>query len=927
MKRTYTAQKFLIVGLVLVAFLLRLFRLQAQSFWIDEGWTIYYANLSPAELWHVLQTTKIVPPLYHFLTLFWSRLMGDGEFSLRFCSVVFGTLAIPLAYRLGKSLGDRRAGVLLALLLAVSPYQIWHSQDARNYTMLTAASLLSMWAFVNLWQTPAKDEGKRLWFGTRFPLKWSLLYFLGTEWALLTHYHGFIIVGVQGLFLLLTWRRHWRDYLAWGSLLFVILAVFGTWLIFGLSLLKSYLNWIPQPGLLESYLRGITAYSVGELVPPAQAVPLVLVFAGLFVLGLIYAGLRSWRRWQGRQMLAFLLAYTLAPNLAAWVYGELRTPVYLERYLITVQVGFLLAVCLGVLAIFDGLRRGSRGRAGFVRLAAQAVAAIPLAALLVISGWVLQHHYFDPAYAKPDWRGVAQTIQDYEMPGDAIVLTGDGGERVFEYYYRGEAPVYTDFNTPVPPPEEAIEIIKDITGSHRRIWYSPYGVDIDATLERWLGRHAYPAWQKWIGRKRLALYAGTGNYPAHDLSLPAGDLTLSQLSLPADPVAAGDVLPLGFIWQADEPVDVDYGLSLRLTNKRGDIFAQSDWPPLTASGGTSTWPEHQPVTDHRGFWLPVETPPTEYKLQFVVYDAVTGQPFGAPTTISEVEVTPAQITVPVTALSIPNPTSQAVGPLTLVGFILPASVWPGQDMWLWLYWQAPLTGGFSLDPTTRVHLTLESGGQTISRDYDLEDTIGPLADWSAGQVRRAVYYLPTHPSLTGTRANITVNLLLPEGKTGEFHMSPPAKLKPVTLQQRPREFEAPAIPLPTDLSFGDPPVAKLIGYARPAGHGTPGSPLPITLFWQSVAETSVNYTVFVQLLDSDWKVVAQQDQQPLAGDAPTGTWIPGEILTDPYNLIVPADLPDGDYRLITGLYQVETGERLPVSNGSDFVELGVITVP
>lgn len=89
---------------------------------------------------------------------------------------------------------------------------------------------------------------------------------------------------------------------------------------------------------------------------------------------------------------------------------------------------------------------------------------------------------------------------------------------------------------------------------------------------------------------------------------------------------------------------------------------------------------------------------------------------------------------------------------------------------------------------------------------------------------------------------------------------------------------------------------------------------------------AANYTVFVQLLNNAGQVVAQIDLPPLAGAAPTTTWLPGEILTDPYSLSLPPDLSPGRYRLITGLYDPASGARLPVSSGGDFVELGQVTV-
>ena len=102
--------------------------------------------------------------------------------------------------------------------------------------------------------------------------------------------------------------------------------------------------------------------------------------------------------------------------------------------------------------------------------------------------------------------------------------------------------------------------------------------------------------------------------------------------------------------------------------------------------------------------------------------------------------------------------------------------------------------------------------------------------------------------------------------------------------------------------------------------------LPVTLYWRAEAEMPVNYTVFVQLLDPQGDIAAQVDLQPQAGAAPTITWLPGEILTDPYTVPLPADLSPGSYRLIAGLYDAAAGARLSTGAGADFVELGEVAV-
>lgn len=885
----------IVIGLTLFAFLLRAFRLDFQSYWIDESLTINYARMTLPELWHSLQTVRAVPPLYHLLTIYWVNIFGYGEYALRFFSLLFSVLAVPLIYRLGKSLGGARIGLIAALLLAVSPYQVWHGQDARNYSMLTAASVMSMWGFINLWR-----------FGG---WRWWWIYVLSTEWAIMNHYHGLIVIGVQGLFFLFTWRKNGKNYLRWGITLLIVLLPYILWMLFGSHLWQSD-HWLPKVPLLESYLRSAIAYSVGELVPRPLSLWLAGPFALLFLIGLVVAARRPRLDWPGWHTVAFLLAFTLAPNVAAWAFSEWRTPVYLERYLIAVQIGYLLAVAFGLAGLM---------RLRMPPIARRLLAATVLAGLVAVNGWVLYQHYTNPAYAKSDWRGVIRTIEAFSLPGDAILMTGDGGENLFDFYYRGNLPVYTRFNTPVPPPDEAIKLLDGIAADHRRLWYTPYGVDIDPLLENRLAETAFPAWQSWIGTKVLALYhtgapvldrVETLNAP---FSAAGTDLSLLRVALPAQPVAAGDTLPLQLTWQTAAPLPADYKLSVRLLNQTGDNFAQSDWPALAVSGPTSTWPVNQPVMDQRSLWLPADTPPGRYNLQLLVYNPANGQSVGEPVVIPTVTVAPAQIAPPPEALALPHRQSAPLGSLTLVGWAAPESVKPGQDLWLWLYWQAQTP----VEPGTVFRLSL--GNQNA--DFPLADALGPAETWQAGQVRRAVYHLPTSLRLEGDSAPLSVALISAAGD--QIAQTPVTLIK---LENRVRTFKTPAVKNPLNAPLGQPAQVTLLGYNLPKTVVAPGGSLALTLYWRAEAEMAVNYTVFVQALNSAGQVVAQTDLPPLGGAAPTTTWLPGEILTDPYAPALPASAAPGDYRLIVGMYDQATGQRLPVATGGDFVDLGIFSV-
>ena len=96
-----------------------------------------------------------------------------------------------------------------------------------------------------------------------------------------------------------------------------------------------------------------------------------------------------------------------------------------------------------------------------------------------------------------------------------------------------------------------------------------------------------------------------------------------------------------------------------------------------------------------------------------------------------------------------------------------------------------------------------------------------------------------------------------------------------------------------------------------------GKELHLVLYWQSAAEILESYTVFVHLLNADGQLVAQQDNIPVAGLAPTDHWTPGHLVRDPYRLSLPATLTAGVYQLRVGLYTVDG--RLSVQRADGIV--------
>ena len=93
----------LAAGLLLVAFCLRVYRLDAQSVWFDEGWSWYLAGLPLGQMAQVTAADRS-PFVYYALLHGWTGLAGDSEFALRYLSVCADVVAVALVVALGRAL-------------------------------------------------------------------------------------------------------------------------------------------------------------------------------------------------------------------------------------------------------------------------------------------------------------------------------------------------------------------------------------------------------------------------------------------------------------------------------------------------------------------------------------------------------------------------------------------------------------------------------------------------------------------------------------------------------------------------------------------------------------------------------------------------------------------------------------------------------
>src|SRR5262249_26629503 len=151
------------LGIVLltgIAAVLRFYRLGAESFWIDEVWTVQVAaqrlagivaNYDP----RVDLVLRDQAPLAFLLEHFFIT-PEASEWYARLPSAVFGILGVLAVFRVGRELLPHPGPLLAAAFLALSPLHVWYSQEVRWYAQWTLLMTLSYGALMSAWKTGSR---------------------------------------------------------------------------------------------------------------------------------------------------------------------------------------------------------------------------------------------------------------------------------------------------------------------------------------------------------------------------------------------------------------------------------------------------------------------------------------------------------------------------------------------------------------------------------------------------------------------------------------------------------------------------------------------------------------------------------------------------------------------------------------------------
>lgn len=601
--------------LVLIAFALRIYRIDYQSLWWDEGVSLYLATSSiPSIL--ADRASNVHLPLYFLLLRSWIVLVGPSAWAARFLSAVLSTLSVPLLYQLGHRLASSVVGRLAALIIALSPFLIYHAQEARMYALIPFLGLLSTYLLLRLLEGDTDNAASRLLW---------LAYLVITAAALYTHYYAVFIPFFQILFIFVRVRPYKPFMLRWLLVEGGLLLLYVPWLaLAGRRLPASVMGKIKYEqdvslGLLSFLDRYLRRISLGYL--GSSPTLLYAVFILLALLGICH----WWRKGLGhKSSLALMLLYLGLPLLGGWLIN-LRFPFDgFPRLLAFAALPYYLLAAAGL----EGLWRRSTLLGG---------AALVL--MMGASGSGLALHYATLGHPEmglfemEDYRPLISRVESLAHPRDAVICDFPWQAGYFQSYYRGELPrLY------LPPgrawaadPTCMGRDLDQLMAEHRLIWYPAYqalGGTRGRNIEKYLSREYHLALDEWYGYTRLLLYAGpkVTEEIQHSLEIELGNqIRLLGYSLQAEEVPAGEVLSLTLHWQVLDRIERRHKVFVHLLDAQGQVVGQRDAEPGGGARPTITWRVGEALADNYGVLVPSHVPPGEYQIEVGMYDLETMQ--------------------------------------------------------------------------------------------------------------------------------------------------------------------------------------------------------------------------------------------------------------------------------------------------------------
>jgi len=410
----YKKAVFLVLSaIVILGFVLRFLDLGKESLWLDEAVTYYNTNsTSIGDVWTAAYNDRS-PPL-HFIALWGVRLFGSNEFWLRFPSAIAGTVTIIVIFFVAREIANEKVGLISALLLAVSPFHIFYSQEARFYAFAVLFVAVAYYAFF-------KACNSRKWYDwTLFGVACAAAFYshFYTSFAIITLFIGYFIIRIKEF-----------DFSRWNgknnSIKAVIpndfkLFIFGGAVAFILviPIISSFLHQ-NQYFSTHTFNWGLGFWSIPFVTFSSFSFSNEMV--AIFFVLLMIAGL--WLIWRLNKYSAITLGFCLFIPVIISMYLSSSIPFNVRYHMFLITI-FLVLVGIGIGSLADLMNKNYG-------------VYVTLILILLLSVVPLSSYYSN--LHKEDWRGFSGNLEKITHPGDIIVPLPNYMVNPLQYYYSNQS--------------------------------------------------------------------------------------------------------------------------------------------------------------------------------------------------------------------------------------------------------------------------------------------------------------------------------------------------------------------------------------------------------------------------------------------------------------------------------------------------------
>ncbi|MDY6934884.1 MAG: glycosyltransferase family 39 protein [Spirochaetota bacterium] len=411
------------VSLFIGALCLRLFHLDSMSLWQDEGATAFQINHTTLQdAYRSVMSEGFMAPLSHLSIYLFSKIAGLSEWALRFPSALYGSLSVVVLYYIGMLLFKKRSAVIGAILFLLSPLHIWYSQEARMYSLWVLLTLLLLFLFLKI----LKLSTLRTW----------ILFTLIAVSMLWTHLNSIYIFAAIGIYFLLYIKRYTKEFISFIGCMFVITISYIPGILAFFNAEFSNIGGMHKTGILD-LIYAIFTFNVGTSFGPPiteirslhalygaeslkiifQEYGIILIPSALFLLYLILCTFIYYIKDQDiENRLGYLIPFFI-PSLFIFLTAFFSNSVpFNVRYI-------LYALPLYLLLIGHGIEKMNI----YTRF-------ISILILLLITGFSLYNHYYNPIYSKVDLRGAIRYLDVNIKDKDAALIFHESVLRVAQYY-------------------------------------------------------------------------------------------------------------------------------------------------------------------------------------------------------------------------------------------------------------------------------------------------------------------------------------------------------------------------------------------------------------------------------------------------------------------------------------------------------------